>query len=224
MRLILFIVPLLFCLSLTAQCQPKKSIYLGLDVFKNLPPLVVKAGYFTGALIIEPNVRVQLAQQLFFNGQLGYSRVSNEVIYKNLTDYANLGYYVKTGLLYSFSNEDLSRVGVSVGVNFTVSWFHEDGTAQLNGPVFGNFRQSYSKTLNTLGLEFPFNVPVQLAPFWKLNFQFRANIILTRHPILPFPVYYTPGVGINGRPNNEVAISNEILTGGFTMQLFYKLR
>lgn len=227
MRSILLTLPLLLCLSLSAPCQPKKSIYIGLDVFKNLPPLVDKARYFTGALIIEPNVRVQLAQQLFFNSQLGYSRISNEVIYNNLTDYVNLGHYVKTGLLYSFSNEDEeihSRVGVSIGANFTFSWFREDGTAQIDGPVFGDFRQPYSKTLNTLGLEFPFNIPVQLAPSWKLNFQLRANVIFTRHPIFPFPVYYTSGVGINGRPNNEVALSKEILTGGFTMQLFYKLR
>ena len=126
MRSILFTLPLLFCLSLTAPCQPRKSIYIGLDVFKNLPPLVSKDWYFylTRALIIEPNVRVQLTEPLFFNGQLGYSRVSNEVIYKNLTDYVNLGYYVKTGLLYSFSNEDAethSRVGVSVGANLTFS-------------------------------------------------------------------------------------------------------
>lgn len=227
MRSILFTLPLLLCLSLAAPCQPKKSVYIGLDVFKNLPPLVDKAGYFTGALIIEPNVRVQLTQQLFFNGQLGYSRVSNEVIYKNLTDYVNLGCYVKTGLLYSFSNEDEaihSRVGVSMGVNFTFSRFREEGTAQINGPVFGDFRQSYSKTLNTLGLEFPFNIPVQLAPSWKVNFQLRANVILTRHSTLPFPVYYTPGAGINGRPHNEVSLLNEILKGGFTVQLFYKLR
>jgi hypothetical protein len=228
MRSIL-ILPLLICLSLTATCQEKKSIYIGLDVFKNLPPLFYKGGDITGtgALIIEPNVRIQLKGKLYFNGQLGYSRVTNEHIFNNLTDYVNQGYYVKSGLIYAFSNEDEeghSRLGFSVGASLTASWFREDGTAELKGPVFGDFRQSYSKILSTIGLEIPLNIPVRLAQRWKLNFQFRGNVILTRHPILPFPVYYTPGVGINGRPNNEVSISNEVLTGGFTVQLFYQLR
>jgi hypothetical protein len=229
MRPFFVLFTLLLCIPTAGHCQNKRSVHVGLDVFKNLPPLFDKAGYYSSGFIFEPNVRIELANRLHFNGQVGYSSISKDRIYRNLSDYTNQGYYLKMGLLFIFSDEDEeyhSPFGFSAGLSLTFSHFREAGTVTLWGPTYGNLQQTFTKTdLNTTSLEVPFNVPLRLAARWKLNFQTRLNFPLINHLATPFPVYYTPGVGVNSRSDDSPSeISREKLTGGFTVQLFYKLR
>src|SRR4051812_24963656 len=77
----------------------KRRLYIGLDVFKNIPPLVDKQGYFSSSLIIEPIVRVELKNRLFLNIQVGYSKIGKDAVYNNFTHYRNEGVYLKSGIL-----------------------------------------------------------------------------------------------------------------------------
>src|SRR5215213_100118 len=86
--------------------ETKRRLYVGLDVFKNIPPLVDKQGYFSSSLIIEPLVRVEFEKRLFLNIQAGYSRIGKDAVYNNLTHYRNEGVYLKSGMLYALIDED----------------------------------------------------------------------------------------------------------------------
>lgn len=86
-QLFIFIVLLCAC-SLEGRSQEKKRIYLGIDVLKTAVPLFDKKGYYDRAVIIEPNVRVELQQRVFLNIQAGYSDIGKEVVYINFTKYS----------------------------------------------------------------------------------------------------------------------------------------
>ncbi|MES2733037.1 MAG: hypothetical protein V4714_14910 [Bacteroidota bacterium] len=224
------LIPLLI-IGLEGRSQETKHrIYVGLDIFKNIPPLVDKQGYFPSTLIIEPIVRVELAKRLFLNVQAGYSKIGKEVIYTNLTHYRNEGGYLKTGVLYAVTDEDIpgrKRFGISLGLCLTFAHFDESGIAQLKGAFFGDLHKNYShKGLNVVGVEVPCNLQLRLAHRWKLNFQPRINLLYTlgKKTFLDFPVYYTPGAGNNQMENELLKVPTTDITGGCTMQLFYRLR
>jgi hypothetical protein len=204
---------LIFCLqlcSILAFAQNStRNIYLGIDIVKNLPPLV-KGYFFQKSLIIEPSVWIPVGNNGFhLNLTPGYSSIYANPIYKNL-EYNNEGTYVKGGVNYLFLDY------FSIGMAACLSRYHEFGRYILEGPYYGGIEFPFTRRQVTVaGLESQGIIKCPLTNRLFLTFIARGGIHNLDRTLSP-ESYYIPGMGVTSRNVN--------ITANVSVSLQYAIR
>lgn len=193
---------LLFCLFLYGQAvfgqNKDRNLCIGIDVFKNLPPLV-KGYFFQKSLIVEPSLLIPLGNKSWYlNISPGYSAIQANPIYKNL-DYNNQGIFLKAGLNY------LAGDYLSFGVLACFSRYDEFGSYVLKGPYYGGVVFPFNRRqLNVLGseLQMMYGIPVHKQVYIALIS--RGGIHNLNRGLSP-DSYFIPGMGVTSRDFNITA-------------------
>jgi hypothetical protein len=193
----------------------RPSISIGIDVFKNVPPLLLGDSYFIqNAVIIEPSLRVNYKPGSAWLIHLGVMKASTnrDLEVENILSKNIKGVYFKAGLEREFER----RKSMVVGWNGLLAVANHDGAFQLGGPTFGDYRGNYFGNSAALGAEMYFAYNSSLKAMWNVRTQFRMALAFrVGGTVKP---YYYPGVGVTGN------MSNLLFSAGGTVQVFRKIR
>lgn len=213
----------LFCLTGTfvySQTEvddfEKTTVSVGIDVFKNLPPLLLGDSYFIqNAIIIEPSLRINHKAGRAWLIHLGLMKASTNknLEIENILSPNIRGVYLKAG----WEREFEKRKSMVVGWNGMLSLASYDGILQLSGPTFGDYRGSFSDNNNVaVGVEMYFAHNSSLKGKWNLRTQARMTLALrSGGEIKPF---YYPGVGVT---EDMIGV---LCSVGVTFQVFRQIR
>ena len=206
---------LFICLFISLLCgqaafgqNSTRNLYIGIDVFKNLPPLI-NGYFFQKSLIIEPSLWIPLGYNgLHLNITPGYSSIYANPVYKNL-EYNNEGVFLKGGVNYLFFDY------FSVGLLACASRYNEFGRYILEGPYYGGVEFPFNRRrITVLGLESQAmaRLPVNKRLFIALTF--RTGMHNLKRSLNP-DSYYIPGMGVTSRDIN--------ITAGGSLSLQYAI-
>ncbi|QHT67069.1 hypothetical protein GXP67_10625 [Rhodocytophaga rosea] len=193
---------LIGCLLLYGQAafgqNSTRNVYIGIDIFKNLPPLV-KGYFFQKSLIIEPSVWIPLGYGGWhLNFTPGYSSIYANPVYKNL-EYNNEGIFLKGGVNYLFMDY------FSFGIVACASRYSEFGRYILEGPYYGGKEFPFQRRqVRVLGLETQAIIKFPLSKRFFLAFIARSGIHNLDRALSP-ESYYIPGMGVTSRDINITA-------------------
>jgi hypothetical protein len=185
-----------------------RNIYLGIDIFKNLPPLV-KGYFFQKSLIIEPSIWIPLEYNgVHLNITPGYSSIYANPVYKNL-QYNNEGVFLKGGVNYLLFDY------FSLGIVACASRYNEFGRYILEGSYYEGVEFPFNRRqLTVLGLESQAMARLPLNKRLFIALIFRSGIHNLKRSLNP-DSYYIPGMGVTSRDVN--------ITAGGSLSLQYAI-
>lgn len=194
----------------------KPGISIGIDVFKNIPPLLLGDSYFIqNAVIIEPSLRVSHKPGRAWLIHLGVMKASTNknLEFDNILKQNVKGVYIKAG----WEREFQRRKSMVVGWNGLLSMASYDGIFQLAGPTFGDHQGHFLDDNNVaVGAEMYFAHNSSLNGKWNVRSQVRMTLALrSGGTVKP---YYYPGVGVT---EDMIGV---LCSVGATFQVYYKVR
>lgn len=189
----------------------KPEVHIGLDVFKNLPPLLLGKDYFIhNAVIFEPSIRVQkpTGGNLF---HLGLMKASTNNPYQELIFRELKGAYVKFGTERQFQRHK----PLVIGWNGMLSYSDFRGTFKLFGTTFGNYEGDFHESNMAIGTEVYWAYNSQIKTRWIVRSLVRISAAIQTGDL---NADYYPGIGATDN-NSKVLISV-----GTTVQIFRRIR
>lgn len=182
---------LLVLSSLTGLAQTDRSVQIGLDATKLLLTATNGWPLFNRAVLIEPTLRVPLADEITLTLQPGYCHVTTRTVFRNINQ-DDQGAYLKLGVEHTVGKH------LAVGWQGFVSIYRQSGTFSFPGATFGDYREALPARLKaTIGLEphfdgvFALSSRLELRAVWRLG----VGATLGYHADEPRSVY-VPGLGI----------------------------
>ena len=195
--------------------EAKSGIQIGLDIFKNIPPMVLGRDYFIqDAIIVEPSIRVNYVPERYWLIHLGVMKAStvNNFEREQIAFQEIRGVYIKPGWERNFEQSK----SMVVGFNALLSWASFKGRYQFDGPVFGDYQGAFKENNNfALGAEMYLAYDWHLSGRWMIRSLGRMTLAGRKGEIRP---YYFPGVGYT---KDRVGV---LFSLGATFQIYYKVR
>ncbi|GAB2783785.1 hypothetical protein GCM10027275_29790 [Rhabdobacter roseus] len=200
----------------TLSAKPfRRDASIGLDVFKNIPPLLLgKRYYLQEAFIVEAITRHRTHRGHYAQFLVGYTQGAILERLNHIARQELHGWYLKGGTEWDITGQ---RGYGYFGVAGVVASVTNRGTYHFPGRTFGDYVADYDERNNLgFGAELSLTRNFYLSDRWLLRWVFRGTLVFRMAgDVQP---YYYPGVGY--APNQY----NSILSGGSTLQLHYRLR
>ena len=203
----------LCCINATiAQDTTRRSVYVGLDLFKSVWPLVGLYPYLRSVYVIEPTVSVPLRKPFYWlHLTPGYTRFrERDYTAFNSSALSGQGYYLKVGI-----ERRKRRFGVG-GAGLLTAW-QDEGTYRFRGTYFGDLVGTIPpKNHLAIGGEFFLSLIKPIKKRLIIRIQPRVSLLapLTSQDERPGPAFL-PGVGLS--EGGRWRVSN-----GVSVQLFYR--
>jgi hypothetical protein len=204
----LFVACVLFSMSAPAQDTLRRGVYVGIDVLKNVWPLVGLYPDLRSAYSIEPSIIIPLGRShRYLHITPGFARFSGN---NPSTLLAGQGYYLKAGW-----ERRKRKFGAGLA-GLLVAW-RDEGTYRFTGTYFGDHVGAIPKRNRVaVGSELFLSYLIPIKSRLAIRLQPRVTVLA------PFTGYadradppYLPGVGL-------IEGSHWKVSNGFSLQLFYR--
>ncbi|GAB4028512.1 hypothetical protein [Spirosoma gilvum] len=205
-----------------AQDTASRQIDIGIDLLKNVWPLIGSSTGIGSAIIVEPSIILPLNKpNRYLHITPGFSSFhsksdislqsnGNTQVRNNRITQSGYGYYLKLG-----HERRMHRIGI--GAAALLSVWNEEGVYRFAGSYFGDYVGPIpQQTRIAIGSEVFMGSFLPLTNQLALRIQFRINLLApyTSHDERPAPIYL-PGVG-------PVAGTSWAFGEGISLQLFYR--
>lgn len=208
---------LIFLLGKTVYSQKvvtgfeKPEVHIGLDVLKNLPPLLLGKDYFIhNTIIFEPSVKVQKrnGSNLFHIGIMKTSTNNpyQEMIYRDIK-----GVYVKIGTERQYQRYK----SMVIGWNGMLSFSDFRGTFHMRGTTFGDYEGALHEKSTAVGTEVYWAHNSQIKTRWIVRSLVRVTAAVQTGDL---NAEYYPGIGYTD-VNSQI-----LLSLGTTVQIYRRVR
>ena len=204
----LFLACVLLSTSAPAQDTLRRGVYVGIDVLKNVWPLVGFYPDVRSAYILEPSVIISLRHPYqYLHITPGFARFTGK---KTATLLSGQGYYLKAGW-------ERRKRKLGAGLSGLLIAWQDEGTYRFTGTYFGDHIGSIpTRNRIAVGGEFFLSYFIPIKSRLAIRLQSRVTVLA------PFTGYadradppYLPGVGL-------IEGSHWKVSDGFSVQLFYR--